>query len=1480
MSRPKLSSDPVADHEAALARGEGTSVKLGKLSDLKKGKNTAAQGSSSTVSESITSSSIAEKDIVEIASPFQMPSEGPKPVAAKKKSLFAQRQKGNETPTPNQLPSAPTPDKATVSVFADIHEREADPSQIRAPAPRAGSFPEAIHRDAQSNFAPAPQVQARPAISAAKPSLSASTASSSGDSQDAEALNPHSASFQRMRQEIEEENAKTISKMTKFEITQAQQELFSQLDPKLLELLKKRVAKKVGTAQTQVQTQSSQGSTSSAGGSVGNLVAPRSADMTSERPAAKVGRTAPPPIIRSSDKKKKTTIVEGLDEEDPHAALKRMSRTAPQAQSQFGKAISPAEAALEQLKQQWMDPVSEKEKTDAKKRPRSTLEAEAYRFDFDGNLLVFPHTKEGLVELTAWGKQTKKTAKDDTVLYHHGEEAALPGYNLPELARLARSHLPGQRQGALRALEYVIRNAKNCKFYVPQYKDERVIVSSLLLNYLDKECDIGLMLRTAIDDPNVTTAITGVRALHSFICNEFDEPLFSIVDQSWKGHESIFTTPKRLQNMAKRPGEDDEATDSDSQRIQNDIIMGLIETGLLGRLRFLLDVSPVPDDVRELILQILLAVARHSDAAATHFVKCPHLLEAIEERYLTKPVNEQTSYAIRCLRAAAQSSRRVAFVIISKKLISHTGLFLVPEIEKWSLKGTGLATIPAVNPASIVACAECLKLLNVLVRYRFNEVSSFVHTLLPTFIALLAANSNENRHPMRELLRGHIMQLYEGLAEVAVDPAGGGSTAVNTFALRWNHVSPLLPIALSRLSSSNQHYSEAASTNTAVVQYYDEEDEEEEMTRPPLMLLSWLLHFIATYLEALPHRATPTKTSDELPRFEQIASKYIIPFIDSPIVHDALVVLSSDRDAWLNNEVVLGNLAQACYTLDNTPNLCWPELIRHHSAADAPEPSTPLPEIRCRDFLLRCNLLLGLSRVIDALSAASSPSRAESLVNFLKSVEGQLGLLSPLSRIVNLYNDVEVGQRLPMGVGALFASRTLQHLIGRILQYMPASLATERVDATLQIISRLLPGDEDLFEALVEGILKPQNTPDAADAPKPLISNSNAQILEFFKEIAAIRAVDEFEEDEEEDEELAAVTARLPRSEDEDMMRPGFAIPIDRSLLPLGRTWLYSPIRRFREFETIAEAQEEDTAESMTEKQKATASIRFIRDSVALVRALEATGKLKFLSSIPSDVKLYSMMQVFLLPSEIYMDSSVSAEIDGWLDSFISAGHHIPLLSFGFHLDVGLVEKLTQAWSLHSFAHNTPGRFVSLFLFAGSLSTESNPLEKHPQRFDELEASLKHIGGALELMWNRLPLPPMTEAQRFKCAFQPTAPMQKRLFLAEYFLRCLKLPQCAHVLSGKNASPSERFLLAVIMHWTSSFLFGENKVALFAREQLLEQLISSNLDSRVLSTILTWNSHKNIQDADWFAPASDLADRRELLAKFAHVPAVSGLLQK
>lgn len=318
-----------------------------------------------------------------------MPTQAPAAAAPKRKSLFAQRQKATDSDQPSNMPTAPIPDKVNVSVFRDILERETSDVAVQPPKPRVGAFPEATHRDGMPEFQS--RQQSMPLDPFAAGFTSAKGPSAVGDSR----VDPHSASFQRMKAEIEEENQKSLAKMTKYEINQAQQEILSQLNPKLLGLLQQRLAKKTGVSQVP-----SFPATEGNGPSLGSLVAPRSGDLTADtRPAATVGRSAPPPIRKASDKK--TTMVEQFSEEDIKQAEARMAKYQGSEQSR----VNPTEAALENLKQQWMNPVTEEEKKQVTSKPRSTLEAEAYRFDFDGNLLVFPHTKEGLIELTELGRK-------------------------------------------------------------------------------------------------------------------------------------------------------------------------------------------------------------------------------------------------------------------------------------------------------------------------------------------------------------------------------------------------------------------------------------------------------------------------------------------------------------------------------------------------------------------------------------------------------------------------------------------------------------------------------------------------------------------------------------------------------------------------------------------------------------------------------------------------------------------------------------------------------------------------------------------------------------------------------------------------------------------------------------------------------------------------------------------------------------------
>lgn len=262
------------------------------------------------------------------------------------------------------------------------------------------------------------------------------------------------------------------------------------------------------------------------------------------------------------------------------------------------------------------------------------------------------------------------------------------------------------------------------------------------------------------------------------------------------------------------------------------------------------------------------------------------------------------------------------------------------------------------------------------------------------------------------------------------------------------------------------------------------------------------------------------------------------------------------------------------------------------------------------------------------------------------------------------------------------------------------------------------------------------------------------------------------------------------------------------------------------------------------------------------------------MDSITADMKLYSMMQVFLLPPTVYMDSSVAAAIDSWLDSFVKVGSHTPLLSFKFPIDVGLVEKVVAAWSLHSFAHRTPGRFVALFCFAGALSSDSNPFERDQERRDEFEAATRHVASAMEMMWPSLPLPPISLKERFRAAFQATMPIQLRSFLAEYWIRALCSPKAEQVLSGKTGDEASRFYLATMMHWMADYLFGSHGVPVFAREQVLADLVASKISRVVLGRIACWNLTKDPESADLFAATVDIAARRALIDKFPSIKAL------
>ena len=78
---------------------------------------------------------------------------------------------------------------------------------------------------------------------------------------------------------------------------------------------------------------------------------------------------------------------------------------------------------LDQEKRKWMEPIDEETIKQDRTQAKSDLEVAYYRFDLDGELLLY-YTPKGVVEVK---NALEDPSIDPTILYHHGDNPSLPG---------------------------------------------------------------------------------------------------------------------------------------------------------------------------------------------------------------------------------------------------------------------------------------------------------------------------------------------------------------------------------------------------------------------------------------------------------------------------------------------------------------------------------------------------------------------------------------------------------------------------------------------------------------------------------------------------------------------------------------------------------------------------------------------------------------------------------------------------------------------------------------------------------------------------------------------------------------------------------------------------------------------------------------------------------------------------------------------
>ncbi|KAG2766515.1 hypothetical protein PC129_g9298 [Phytophthora cactorum] len=434
--------------------------------------------------------------------------------------------------------------------------------------------------------------------------------------------------------DIDAANRAKLQEMSPQEILEAQQELLRTLDPKLVEKLKSRRKKEKKREENVVKA--------------GKKVS--------------IGES----IVKHDEEKEqvqKEEMIKSLAAVKTEEELHEQSKLLP---------------AEERAKLDWTQTTKTDEKAHGKKISRPVVEdATLERFDLDGKML----------------DATDAELPVHSGLFHHGDDPDAAGYTLPELLHLARSSMASQRAMALNVVAKILHN-RQLQEHTGLPVTPRVLPR-----------DMAMTLRIVLDDQNYTALSAGVSALHAFIVPVDD----GSSDESYLSelkHGTVVLPPRvhlHRNGLAENKNHsheveevvyidtaeaDDGTSISDEDLAALDPVQALLNMDLGTRLRYILETIQLPDQsATEKMLDILIAVARHSPRAAHEISSNARLLKLLQQQYIE---NEQvltfqednirslqlSLKALELVRALCQGQRSVASALIASGLIQSTKGFL------------------------------------------------------------------------------------------------------------------------------------------------------------------------------------------------------------------------------------------------------------------------------------------------------------------------------------------------------------------------------------------------------------------------------------------------------------------------------------------------------------------------------------------------------------------------------------------------------------------------------------------------------------------------------------------------------------------------------------------------------------------------------------------------------------------------------------
>ncbi|CAI5700652.1 hypothetical protein KXD40_005329 [Peronospora effusa] len=456
--------------------------------------------------------------------------------------------------------------------------------------------------------------------------------------------------------DIDAVNSAALQEMSPQEIEEAQQELLRSLDPKLIEKFKNR--RKKNDTKEMKQSENQVISTEKKKMTIGSVIKYEQEADEEKGQIQKEERIKSLAAVKTEEELKQQ--VELLPEEE--RAKLEWTQSTKETTKKFERGKKVARPMAED----------------------ATLE----RFDLDGKVLA----------------ATDLDLPKHSGLFHHGDDPDAAGYTLPELLHLARSSMASQRAMALNVVARVLHN--------------RQLQANASLSVAPRVLprDLVITLRIMLDDQNYTALSDGVSALHAFIVPvETDDcaldkcyltelkggtivlpPKVHIhqngVGDQAKSNEYYVHEVEEVVYIDTAEG-DDGSSISDEDLAALDPVQALLNMDIVTRLLYILETIQLPDlCATEKMLEILIAVARHSPRAAHEISSNARLITLLQQEFIE---NEQvltfqegntrslrlSLKTLQLVRALCQGQRSIASALVTNGLIQSTKGFL-------ALKGT------------------------------------------------------------------------------------------------------------------------------------------------------------------------------------------------------------------------------------------------------------------------------------------------------------------------------------------------------------------------------------------------------------------------------------------------------------------------------------------------------------------------------------------------------------------------------------------------------------------------------------------------------------------------------------------------------------------------------------------------------------------------------------------------------------------------